>query len=522
MECDICCRPERDVKDFLCTVCARTNTYLPRLEYAQILLEKDKLSQQVEKVVGLQVTKGENSDTAVESEAGQEEWQVELAQISINEKRRHVEHLKDISENVRVETAQLKANIRVLKDKIAERRKALSTIQDHVPSRRDMMLENVGNINNKATSSLLKLHQTSSDSRAQLCREAASLMRLRQRRIRGDITARDQFLIAGLTLPDLREISNLRCADLTAVLGSISHLTFLSAFYLGVKLPAEIVEPFPDHPLYTIFTPAASYRGAKPNFAETLASISQPNSPSASRHESTHFLQPRPLFIPAMDRDDRVFKFQKRDEQAFRYFTEALALLAWDVAWLCRSQGFTVGTNSWEDISNVGRNLHQLLVAHPHAPSIARIQSDRLLRRRSSSRKSATTVTESQKESVGRLGQHSDLSAYERDPAVAQHDRLASWDFLSWQKVAMPLRATLLTEIASAEWELLLDEEWDDGGEQFDEAVFVKTRTMNAQQYDDARSIMTTKTQLEDDVANGRIPGTSGWTKLKSRDKDQQ
>lgn len=96
-----------------------------------------------------------------------------------------------------------------------------------------------------------------------------------------------------------------------------------------------------------------------------------------------------------------------------------------------------------------------------------------------------------------------------------QRDLLSLWDYVSWWKISIPLRKTLLTEITSAEWELLLDEEWDDGGEQFDEAVLVKSRGMNGHQYDDARSIMTTRTRNEDEAS--RVPGTSGWTKLKSR-----
>lgn len=119
---------------------------------------------------------------------------------------------------------------------------------------------------------------------------------------------------------------------------------------------------------------------------------------------------------------------------------------------------------------------------------------------------------------TGKLAQYSDTSAAASATRLLQVESMRSWNFSHWQAVALPLRKTLLTEIASADWEVLRDQEWDDGGEQFDEAVFVKARNLDGQQYDDARSIMTSRVPVDDESAN-RLPGTSGWTKLKSRDK---
>ena len=87
-------------------------------------------------------------------------------------------------------------------------------------------------------------------------------------------------------------------------------------------------------------------------------------------------------------------------------------------------------------------------------------------------------------------------------------------------------------DINNAEWELLHEDEWDDGTEQFDEAVHVRTRAMDGHEFDDARSIMTTRTRLGGDDRPSAIPsdggdgvkgakasGTSGWTRVKSREK---
>lgn len=89
--------------------------------------------------------------------------------------------------------------------------------------------------------------------------------------------------------------------------------------------------------------------------------------------------------------------------------------------------------------------------------------------------------------------------------------------------VADPLKRHLLTEMNNAEWELLENDEWDDGGERMDEAVFVKTRSLDGAAYDDARSIMTTATHLTNGLLvtgdEGKGKGKSGWTKVKSREK---
>ena len=523
MECDICQRPSDTSLDFYCIACARNAVYVPRLEQARILLERNALKTKVEELVESKSTEQNQNATSQSAQLStdQEIWRKEWKQVQTNEGNRRVTRIREDQENVRLEFAGLRTQIEELKVKIAEKKHILNTIRSKVPQRWSEDLSKATAANPKASLSLLQVEHKTISSRATLCREAASLMRLRQRRRQRDVPGREQYSIAGLTLPDLREISNVRCADLTAVLGSVAHLLQIVAFYLGVRLPAEIKLQSKEYPSPTVNTPITSYKGTKSNYPFSAATTSSSSSSSASKLETSSSLKPRPLSISSDSRDERIVNFQKMEPQAFNIFVEGIALLAWNVAWLCRSQGFTVGTNSWEEICNIGKNLHQLLIAHPQAPSISRIQSDRtVLKRPTQSRKSTSAMHDLPNTTVGKLGQNSDLSAANYAAKVSQNEIFRSWTFLSWQAVALSLRKTLLTEITSAEWELLQDEEWDDGGEQFNEAVFVKTRTLDGQQYDDARSIMTTKTHVEDEpLSSARTPGTSGWTKLKSREQ---
>ena len=69
--------------------------------------------------------------------------------------------------------------------------------------------------------------------------------------------------------------------------------------------------------------------------------------------------------------------------------------------------------------------------------------------------------------------------------------------------IADPLRKQLENDMKNAEWEVLGEDEILDGGENFDEAVVIRARNMDGKHYDDARSIMSTRTQLEE-PSNGK------------------
>jgi hypothetical protein len=101
------------------------------------------------------------------------------------------------------------------------------------------------------------------------------------------------------------------------------------------------------------------------------------------------------------------------------------------------------------------------------------------------------------------------------------------WKFQSHLKIVDKLRATLHGEMNNAEWELLEEKEWDDGGYQFNEgeAVLVRTKPLEGASHPnyDAMSMITAPTLREDgsstpdDSEPGKARGTSGWTKLKPR-----
>lgn len=439
VECAICEKDSADVTHFLCAGCARSSAYLARLEHARVLLEKQSLHDVI-----INLTSSESSEEGRGDDQDQKIWAAELLQLKLNETKKSVDQTRHKIGEVKQDVHDLKADVSQLKAQVEKRKQSLAVVNDVPrPEHQDK--------SSKITSSLAHLQSKAIVNRAVLCREAASLMRLRQRRRQAGTNGREQYSIAGLTLPDLREISNVRCTDLSAVLSSVAHLTILTAFYLGIRLPAEILLPNSQHPYPMICTPNTSYRGEK-----AVDMWSAHSSPSASRHDMKVSAKARPLFVASENRDERLYAYQKDHSQGFNLLVEGIALLAWDIAWLSRSQGFASGTNDWVGICNIGKNLHQLIVANTQAPSMARLQEPTTLKRTISSQR------ERRKELPGRLGQNSDIYAALTNIRTPRNELITDWAFLSWQAVATSLRKVLLTEIASAEWELLQDDEWDE------------------------------------------------------------
>jgi hypothetical protein len=220
----------------------------------------------------------------------------------------------------------------------------------------------------------------------------------------------------------------------------------------------------------------------------------------------------------------------KEDPAGYALFLEGVTLLAWDVAWMCRIQGCNVGS-SWEDVCAIGRNTWQL-VANPSPPSPMprRVSSREVPSRQLSERDTSATPPPSSlrtTRSYPTLGQFSHGTAYYFLKSVDGVDFMKGWKFQSHLKVFDKLKATLLGEMTNAEWELVEEKEWDDGGYQFneDEAVLVRTKPLEGGGHPPYEAMsMITAPAIRDDDANApddsepsKAKGTSGWTKLKPR-----
>ncbi|KAJ9610558.1 hypothetical protein H2200_005335 [Cladophialophora chaetospira] len=489
-----------------CASCANNMLYTARFDLARVLLEKESLQKKVEAIVGSEPKEPLDEETARLRKG----WQRQQAMM---EEQREKEQEEDIRRELVIkkkEVEERRAYAEKLKANLEQRKANLAIAKDALHRNSKKKQRELKEANEKLKADYDALHNKTVDTRAILCREAANLLRLtHSKKKTKDGTIKDRYYIAGLSLPDLKDINSLRCTELTAALGNITQLIFLCAFYLGVRLPAEITLPHRDYPLATINTPQTSYLGQRITFPGSGSSLSAPSSPTASRMDLGMAPKPRPLYIGSDDHKESVAQFAKKEPLAFSYFIEGVSLLAFNVAWLSRSQGFVAGTETWEDVCDIGRLMFQMILAAPQSAAITRVLTQREVQTRHRRSHSTSSPAREEKEAAfpARLGSYSHNSAHTflGSAADAGDNPTRTGRLTRYAMISDPLKKHLLTEMNNAEWELLEEQEWDDGGEKMDDAVVIKG-------INDTRSVINPGG--EEESARGK----SGWTKLKARD----
>jgi hypothetical protein len=286
-------------------------------------------------------------------------------------------------------------------------------------------------------------------------------------------------------------------ADPEVLTASLTQLAFLAvrlSTYLALRLPAEITLPHKDYPLPTIFAPASSYLYRDVPFPGSTPTQSSTNSPVASRT-----LDQRPLPRPRTLFTNRPLpKLVKEDPAAFSIFVEGVTLLAWDIAWLCKSQGMG-GLNSWTDICAVGRNLWQLLLAE-HRPG-ATARATPVNRDSAGSGSTANETSAARSGSTPILfGQFSHGAAHSFFGSSEGMELLRSWRLQSPARAMDKIKSHLLAEMQGAEWEML---QADEDMPPEEEPVIVRGRRWSSNRKADSKA------------------GKSGWTRVRPRNEDQ-
>ncbi|KAF2751008.1 hypothetical protein M011DRAFT_464798 [Sporormia fimetaria CBS 119925] len=357
-----------------------------------------------------------------------------------------------------------------------------------------------------------RTHRDIVEMRASLCKSVARLSGLRMSRKRKkDGTAEDIYVIGpagGVQIFDLKGLQDAPPDALSASLGLVAQLLVRVASYLGVRLPAEITLPHADYPQATIFQPASSYLGRKVPFPS--ARHSSTSSPEGSRTLDTqpNLPKPRLLYI-----DRPLHHLSAQDAPAYSLFIEAVSLLAYDVAWLCRSQGLKEQFDTWEEVSPMGRHLYRLLITQE---SNTPVRLENPLDKDTSPSggpKGAETRDSARLGEISHATAHSFLG-------VAANAQYMGGLTLNPTKLTDDFKAFLLSEQQAQEWDVLSDKEWEDmeklvAGNPLEAGMSVsdvetgkrptKTGDGTSPAGDDESSTSTRK------------KGTSGWTKIKSR-----
>ncbi|KAJ5099109.1 UV radiation resistance protein and autophagy-related subunit 14-domain-containing protein [Penicillium argentinense] len=516
MSCHIC-NSAHSRSPCLCPTCARNRLYQLRVETARILLEKESLGQQIRATVDPEPVKRSSprEDPTVERDHEcSHSWNL---QTTFEQQAAASFRTDELSKHISI----LRKEIQARKTDIAERRASLTrkrsdaeSAQYQLAERETTALTGIQNTNKRAEHIWHSLHSKTAEARIFLCREAAHLYGLRQKPPRKG-SSRQRYVLGANLVVDLRDMNGARAAEISASFANVAQLLVLVSHYLSLRLPAEITLPHRDYATPTIFAPSSSYDLRE--MADKV-SPSHPSTPSpvASRTaESRVQSRPRPLSI-----DKSLQILAKEDPGTYALFLEGAALLAWDVAWLCRTQGININSDSWEEICDIGKSMYQFLVAPPAQPaSLTRAFASRDMQTKVKHTKDSPQTTIQRRKSFPILGHYSHATVHSFLAASEGSEFVRTWKLPTPTKIADKLKATLLGEMASAEWELLEEVEWDDGTAKTHQSPIVQdldipNSTAEPARTNDGRKNSQTA-QGADDAR--RSKGNSGWMKLNSR-----
>ncbi|QQK45525.1 Zip-domain-containing protein [Penicillium digitatum] len=459
MSCSICSRAPHSRLSFYCPTCARNQLYQLRIDSTQVLLEKEALGKQIEVAVTCGSPWDRPSSHRQElvdtSKACSSRWVLQTIDtrhaVSLT-KRELVTHQLEV---LKLEVEAKKARIIKQKEALARRQSDAESAKFQLEERETGILAGVQNSSKRVEHVWHSLHSKTAESRIYLCREVANLYGLRKATKKGQ--RRETYVLGCGFIVDLRDMNGTPQEQISTSFSNIAHLLIIVSHYLSLKLPAEITLPHKNYPVPTIYTPSASYRSRDGHDGADFQSSS---SPAASRtvDPRNHTPRPRPLSI-----DKPLPRLAKEDPAAYAFFLEGATLLAWNVAWLCRTQGINLSSDSWEEVCDIGKSLWQLLVAPPAHPStLMRAFAGRDTQTQIKSAKDTPRTTIQRTTSFPMLGHYSHGTAHSFLGASEGVEFMRMWKLPTPTKIVDKLKSNLLGEMASAEWELLEEIEWDD------------------------------------------------------------
>lgn len=487
MSCGICSKAFRFDRKPNCPSCAVATIYEARYSHALGLLQNDRVRQDVDAVTRtcLEPTDlplDESSADLVES-AKQIVVQDQRAQLAVFQSR--VADIEKQQSLLRAQIEQAKTGVaarRVIHlDRKVAQRKERESLEDLLRSVDIPAAVHVES--SRLQGRLVKIRDRMADGRLRLCRETAILVGLCTRRRRfKDGQAREEIIIGGLPVPDLRQINLVRPDQLSAALATVCRLLTVACHYLSLRLPAEVLPPRPGHPHPTILSVQSSYQ-VQDGLNQDLAQSHHMRKASQTRIQSGRSAQPKHRLLGI---EKPLPLLAKDDPSAYNLFLEGITLLAYDVAWLRQAQCAHVQLDKWEDICALGQNLHQLFLGP--------------------------------RDSVDHFGEFSHATSWYKNlsgPEGAGH-MSQTRELPSLATVNDKIKSFLLTEMSGAEWELLDEKEWTQ--ERDDErAVLVGESSVPSSSVLSTATVGQSDSGRTTDEADKTARSERGWMKLKSR-----
>ncbi|KAK0889630.1 hypothetical protein LTR02_015306 [Friedmanniomyces endolithicus] len=519
MECCVCLRDFDARKQPVCVSCTQAALHGPRIQLVSTLLDREKQHIHAEAVLrpgndGVIAALPQDADydaigagikrQAVEK--AREERQVLEAKISditkkADELRKKIEDYKEWAASQRASHAR--------------RRSEVAVEHKQLERQHPRMLDPVQTATNKAQQRLEKVHNRTVDARALLCREAALLAGLQKRR---GANGKAEYWLGGAPMPDLRGLHGKDMAStvselaetetpveahelISAGFDNVCRLLGNCCHYLSVRLPAEIVLPHNGIPHARMLSEKYSYKLSNTPHPSMQSSQVAETASSAQRPDRSG--RPRPLYLALP-----LAKLLKEDPNAFQMFVEAATYLAYDIAWLCKSQGLDKIT-SFEDVCAIGKNVCNLFLAQEQArpPLNRNISSATTRKDRARPLTTAPAI---------RLGAYSHASAHHSTSSAVAAELFRNWRIPPVIRLTDALKAHLVNEISGAEWDYMSGEEWNEERQDEMPVLIGGARTSIDRAEEPTVSVMSI-TPNDGAGEDGGKKGSSGWMKVRGR-----
>ncbi|KAH0173706.1 hypothetical protein KCU67_g1150, partial [Aureobasidium melanogenum] len=255
-----------------------------------------------------------------------------------------------------------------------------------------------------------------------------------------DGTIMYDYAIGGISITDLRHLNSGQPQLINASLANICRLLITCCHYLSVRLPAEITPPHASYPHPTIFSLQSSYQGFELPFPG-----------SSSTPSSSRTLDQRPLPKPRLLHLDRpLVALAKEDPARYNLFIEGISLLAWNIAWLCTSQGLNL-SSAYQAVCPMGLNLFTLFREHTNRSSTPQTTNAEYLTRTNQP-----------------FGQFSHASPRQVPASIEGLDAMRNWRAASFARFLDKIKQILLQDMSGAEWEVISGDDFEQ-----EEAVLV-------------------------------------------------
>jgi len=536
MDCEICQRAHHPKRlPFLCVVDARNELYEGRIANAKVLMEMEKTESQVNKLLA-------DSDASSSSSTANRTSRTYLENCASEEQmaKERTEQVIASTDMLRDEIAAVKREIEEKRADISRRKAELAAGSQGLPARRNRELEEAKRAIKMTKYTWDREYESMVQYKAALCMEVAKLYRLQ--RVRRGNPVRFEYKIGGIDIVDLHNINSklsidplayttaakanlsiaVRPEHLSASLSHITHLLFLASHYLAIRLPAEITLPHNDYPRPTIFSLGSSYQHGEVSFPG-----SSPIPPDSRDRQFANIPFPRPLFI-----DRPPSTLAKEDPATYNAFLEGICLLAYDIVWLCRTQGVPVGDNSshFDAFAGIGRNLYNLLINSSLQRNPQQIADDIGNQIAASGGSEPTELGKA----APRMGLYSHGCAHDFLGCATGNDLTRNFKLPNPVKLTDKLKSKLVEENPIPEWEILEDDAWtpedgDDGvlvgGVRPQPKISERGAHFGFESYMSINNVRNggSESQSAGTAARGgerekdREKSANGWTKIKPR-----